>query len=218
MAVFCCIIVEFPEIVVVLMFNTNRVLQCYLEQILSTGVHPRFIHVEVHSLVPPPIVFRPNTVDRSVPSGTSPMDLLEFGAHQQYSYRLGHMLPYCSLSAYVELLEPFGYELLNIEWHDATFVSYQTATELRKRGELAPRSGHVVSPLEVEEMWLRGFYCHAARRLGYETAYEMTFLYDYRRWNDPETPLKERLTLIRDYLSFWGEPRAYTLRLYESRI
>eukprot|EP00927_Polykrikos_kofoidii_P009705 TRINITY_DN14065_c0_g1_i1.p1 TRINITY_DN14065_c0_g1~~TRINITY_DN14065_c0_g1_i1.p1 ORF type:complete len:611 (-),score=70.69 TRINITY_DN14065_c0_g1_i1:36-1868(-) len=180
---------------------------CFLESILAVlrtrrGLQPRFIHVEVHSLVPPPIVFRPLAFDRRVRSS-----LEELGPRDG---RRGHML-HCSLSAFVELLRPLGYELLRVYHFDAVFVDVKVAERLRRLGRLKVRRGigQVQNSSEVQELWLGGFFCQPLRTANLvEITYEASFLYDFRRWCDPRTPLLERVGLVQAYLDHWRIPRS----------
>merc|ERR1711964_245164 len=109
---------------------------CFLEAVLSAveaplGLRPRFIHVEVDSLVPPPISFRP----KAIRSGVSyPLAALGVDTGRQ-----GHMV-HCSLAAFVELLEPLGYELVNLFHHDAIFAQVEVAAHLRRLGYLPLRT------------------------------------------------------------------------------
>merc|ERR1711879_935830 len=64
---------------------------------------PRFIHVEVNTLVPPPIVYRPLHVDPDVKNASDRSPLML----------------HCSLSAFVMFLEPFGYDLVKLAMGDA---------------------------------------------------------------------------------------------------
>merc|ERR1712176_1398339 len=53
---------------------------CFLEAVLQQGIRPRFVHVEVHSLVPPPIVFRPRAFN---PSARSSLEELSGRNHRR---------------------------------------------------------------------------------------------------------------------------------------
>ncbi|CAK9001149.1 unnamed protein product [Durusdinium trenchii] len=133
---------------------------CFLETILETGLKPLLIHVEVSPLVPPPFVYRPVAFDGTI------FDSME--ALNASEGRRGHMR-HCSLSAFVELLEPLGYQLVYFNYHDATFA--QDVVE-------APGWLQGRSPLEV---WYGLFFCHPMRWVDpLEILYKEKFLYDYR--------------------------------------
>ncbi|CAK9001109.1 unnamed protein product [Durusdinium trenchii] len=156
---------------------------CFLETILETGLKPLLIHVEVSPLVPPPFVYRPVAFDGTI------FDSME--ALNASEGRRGHMR-HCSLSAFVELLEPLGYQLVYFNYHDATFA--QDVVE-------APGWLQGRSPLEV---WYGLFFCHPMRWVDpLEILYKEKFLYDYRQWSDLDVPLLERLKLLQRYLDAW---------------
>ncbi|CAE7385620.1 PDK [Symbiodinium sp. CCMP2592] len=75
---------------------------CFVEDVLKAGIRPLLIHVEVHPLVPPPFVYRPVFFDPSIGDSMLSLSVLEG--------RPGHML-HCSLSAFEELLDDYGYHL-----------------------------------------------------------------------------------------------------------
>ncbi|CAK9102443.1 unnamed protein product [Durusdinium trenchii] len=93
---------------------------CFVEALLQSGIRPRHLHVEVSCFIPPPLVFRPTSFDESI--GDS---MLELGV--EYGLR-GHMM-HCSLSAYAELLEPFGYKLVRLFLHDALFARHEMISD-----------------------------------------------------------------------------------------
>merc|ERR1719272_2664558 len=88
---------------------------CFVEAILLASLRPRMIHVEINTFVPPPIVFRPTEVDRNL---GNPFQALRSEVQKGF----GNILPYTSLAAWVEVLEPFGYELIKVDSMDAVFV------------------------------------------------------------------------------------------------
>merc|ERR1712094_7077 len=147
------------------------------------SLRPMLLHVEVHSLVPPPLAFRPKAFNPSVQDS-----LLELGPLEQ---RRGHMV-HCSLSAVVELLRPFGYE--HMVYHDAIFASKQAMKHLKR----------FQRDTDLEALWLGGFYCHPLRPANpAEISYQQLFLYDYRRWSDPSSRAEERMEQLQLYLDHW---------------
>lgn len=176
---------------------------CFVERILATGLRPRLVHVEISILIPPPFVFRPVDYNAEFPHGRSPLDEMSGGA------RLGHMSRFCSLSAYTEILEPFGYRLVQVAMFDALFASQETIKKLGRHAPLSARDP--ASPdKKVDTLWhwLQGHLCHPAYYLNDAIMiHEYTFLYDYRRWSDPAIPWLHRLKLLQAYLDHWGVPR-----------
>merc|ERR1711957_432602 len=100
----------------------------------------------------------------------------------------------CSLSAVVATLRPKGFELLHLAFHEAVFVDARLLNIQVRNDEY------------IMAQWLGGYYCHPLRLVNQiELVHQATFLYDYRRWSDLLTPVKERVELIRKYLDFWGQ-------------
>lgn len=171
---------------------------CFLEALLDAGFRPRMIHVEVNGVIPPPISFRPKSYN---PDVTDP--LIEMAV--EYGRR-GYMV-HCSLSAFAELLEPFGYSLVALFFHDALFAhdallpTLLTATD-RDRS--------------LESFWYGGFYCHPLRPANpQEVAKTRHFLYDYRQWNVVEISPTHRMQMIRTHLDMWQISNStYHLSLY----
>ncbi|CAE7240461.1 PDK [Symbiodinium natans] len=116
---------------------------CFVEDVLQAGVRPLMIHVEVHPLVPPPFVYRPTSFDPNIGDSMLSLSVSEG--------RPGHML-HCSLSAFEELLDGFGYHLVYFHYHDATFA--------RRDVVQAPSW---MTEKTLEDVWYGLFYCHPLR-------------------------------------------------------
>ncbi|CAE7604601.1 casA [Symbiodinium natans] len=184
---------------------------CFVAALLERGLRPRHIHVEVSSLVPPPIFFRPVAFDPSIQGDSS----LEIGPESGFR---GHMV-HCSLSAFAEQLEPFDYKLVDLYLHDAHFARQDVVQGDAGEGiRTSPDLWHEIGDLEMA--WNAGFYCHPLRPTQFiEVQYKKTFLYDYRQWSDKSLSIEERLRLLRDYLDRWQKPRnQYVLRVQEKRF
>mmetsp|Transcript_112273 Transcript_112273/g.272679 ORF Transcript_112273/g.272679 Transcript_112273/m.272679 type:complete len:243 (-) Transcript_112273:46-774(-) len=156
---------------------------CFVEELLAGGLRPRLIHAEVHSLIPPPVAFRPR--------------LRQDFSQTSASIKDGAAHLHCSLSAYLAMLEPFGYRLSHLASRDAIFV----------RGDLAHvfpwiRAGADAS---AEVAWRRGYRCHPHWRTKHEEPeYISAYSYDFRRWADSSLPVEERITYIRLQLNCSG--------------
>ena len=178
---------------------------CFVEALLNQQsdrepLLPMLIHVEVHSFIPPPIVFRPLNFTEGV--GDS---LLELG---QEKGRRGHFL-HCSLSAFTEILFPLGYQLGQLIGFDAVFI-HRNAMARSVRVD----AHDVLHGSRVEALWYGCHFCHPLRVASPVDAHYFTeFRYDYRRWNDPEVSASVRIEEIRSYLDLWKVPRS-TYALY----
>lgn len=190
---------------------------CFVEEVLrklSQEEQPRLIHVEVHALVPPPIIFRPRRFDARL--GNTLREL------KKSRGAWGHMV-HCSLAAFLEILQPRGYELLHLEFHNAVFADARVPKfpsgghnggDGQLHGRNAAQSGLAA---QIESHWFGGYYCSPLRLLSeLELTYQEVFLYDYRLWNDVQQPAEKRIGLIRAYLDRWHIPRSsYRLGIHK---
>uniref|UniRef100_A0A7S4Q824 Methyltransferase FkbM domain-containing protein n=1 Tax=Alexandrium monilatum TaxID=311494 RepID=A0A7S4Q824_9DINO len=172
---------------------------CFVEAILEAGLRPTLIHVEVHSLIPPPIIFRPLSQSWWVWD-----PLLVLGATDG---RQGHMT-HCSLSAFEDMLRPRGYRLVRLISYDAVFVSTEAlAVEDPLAWHSSRNWGHSCVDTATEALWFGSYHCHPLRPTAApEALYQEEFLYDYRRWNDPRVAAEARVADVRAYLERWGVP------------
>ncbi|CAE7250100.1 casA [Symbiodinium sp. CCMP2592] len=178
---------------------------CFVMALLERGLRPQHIHVEVNSFVPPPIFFRPVEFDNSIKGDST----LEIGPESGFR---GHMV-HCSLAAFAEQLEPFGYKLVQLYLHDAHFARQDVI-----QGDVGEAGTSRQLWYEIEDLelaWNAGFYCHPLRPTQpLEVEYKRMFLYDYRQWNDKSLSVELRLRLLREYLDRWQKPRSnYELRV-----
>eukprot|EP00439_Symbiodinium_sp_Y106_P039948 s358_g4.t2 len=181
---------------------------CFVMALLERGLRPQHIHVEVNSFVPPPIFFRPVEFDNSIKGDST----LEIGPESGFR---GHMV-HCSLAAFAEQLEPFGYKLVQLYLHDAHFARQDVIQGDVGEAVTARTSRQLWYEIEdLELAWNAGFYCHPLRPTQpLEVEYKRMFLYDYRQWNDKSLSVELRLRLLREYLDRWQKPRSnYELRV-----
>ncbi|CAJ1404870.1 unnamed protein product [Effrenium voratum] len=161
---------------------------CFVEAILAAGLRPLMIHVEVSPLVPPPIIYRPAEFNADVEDSMESLSASEG--------RPGHMR-HCSLSAFMELLDGFGYHLVYFAYHDATFAQ----RIIQPPAWLVDRTS--------SEIWMGAYFCHPLRWVDpLEILYKEKFLYDYRQWSDLAVPVPERLRRVQRYLDNWLVPRS----------
>ncbi|CAE7893310.1 casA [Symbiodinium sp. KB8] len=178
---------------------------CFVMALLERGLRPQHIHVEVNSFVPPPIFFRPVEFDHSIQGDST----LEIGPESSFR---GHMV-HCSLAAFAEQLEPFGYKLVQLYLHDAHFARQDVVQGDVGEAGTSRQLWYAIEDLELA--WNAGFYCHPLRPTQpLEVEYKRMFLYDYRQWNDKSLSVELRLRLLREYLDRWQKPRSnYELRV-----
>lgn len=165
---------------------------CFVEELLAGGLRPRLIHAEVHSLIAPPLAFRPKL--RQDLSQTS-LSVKEGAAHL-----------HCSLSAYSALLEPLGYRLSHLVSRDAIFV----------RGDFVHLFPWAASG-SAELAWRHGYRCHPHWRTKHEEPeYISVFGYDFRRWADVNLTLEERATYMEMQLDC-SDIKGYEIWVHETR-